>query len=493
MTNVRTIHVDWYSQRPPRFSGGPQLAYQGDHLSNMVVFDNAPELPNYHLLVRMKTDDTGQVVDLPAILLEGPYWVIPNYYTQICQQITYQVCCKTGTNDYEHHSAKFKGTILPVLKHNGEPIDLSPMFDPYMDILDKRVNELIVAAGDIQIDSELKSDSTNPVQNKIVKAAIDDLTDDVDTVNGRLQRQQGIIAEAFSAQSTYDVGDSVIYEAGLYTFRANKVAGAWDATKVDGPFKVTEQISNLKEDLLILETDGTARFSAAKFYNRGLDSVGNFNSEKYRVSSREITTASHDCTLTPTIGFRFYIYIYDASDAISKYGWFTTTYNLSAGTRYKLLIARTTENTSEEANIAEFVNAILVGTYISALGDSVENLKNENTLTGWVADNVLTDRVSVLVAFPQTSNYAFVISSGKVSLAGTTNYKYRVGSVVEGHKYHIKATIGNTAYGYAFTDSDDNYLTSDNVHAATEQVEYDVIAPVGASKLYVNALKKLFF
>jgi hypothetical protein len=62
------------------------------------------------------------------------------------------------------------------------------MFDPYIDILDKRVSELILDAGVKEIDSELKSDSTNPVQNKIVKAAIDDLTDDVNAVNGRLQQ-----------------------------------------------------------------------------------------------------------------------------------------------------------------------------------------------------------------------------------------------------------------------------------------------------------------
>jgi hypothetical protein len=188
MTNVRKIRVDWYGQQPPRFNGGPQLAYQGDHLSNMVVFDHAPELPNYYLLVEMKTDDAGPVVTLPAILLEGAYWVIPNYYTQICQKITYQVCCKTESGDFEHHSAKFEGTILPVIKHDGGPIDQSPMFDPYIDILDKRVSELILDAGVKEIDSELKSDSTNPVQNKIVKAAIDDLTDDVDAVNGRLVR-----------------------------------------------------------------------------------------------------------------------------------------------------------------------------------------------------------------------------------------------------------------------------------------------------------------
>lgn len=292
-------------------------------------------------------------------------------------------------------------------------------------------NSLDNIPSEITIDTVLSRSSTNPVQNKVVTGAINATTDSVTALSG--------------------------------------------------------EVSDLKSRIGHLQDDGTMRFSADAFYNRGLDNAGNFNSQKYRVSSRAITTAPSDCTLTPANGFRFYIYVYDESDAISKYGWFSTTYNLAEGTRYKLLIARVTEDTSETANIEEFVNAILVGTYVSALGDSVENLKNENALTGWVSDNVLTNRVSVLDAFPQTSNYAFVIRSGKVSLTGTTNYKYRVGSVVEGHRYHIKTTIGNTAYGYAFADSDDNYLTSDNVHATTEQVEYDVVAPVGASRLYVNA------
>ena len=186
MANIRKIHVDWYGQNPPRFNGGPQLAYQGDHLSNMVIFDHAPELPNYYLLVEMKTDEAGPVVTLPEILLEGAYWVIPNYYTQICQKITYQVCCKTESEDFEHHSAKFEGTILPVIKHNGEPIDQSPMFDPYIDILDKRVSKLILDADAKEIDSELKSDSGNPVQNRVIKAKIDEIDENATALNGRL-------------------------------------------------------------------------------------------------------------------------------------------------------------------------------------------------------------------------------------------------------------------------------------------------------------------
>ena len=56
------------------------------------------------------------------------------------------------------------------------------------------------------------------------------------------------IAELFSIEKTYHAGDHVIYEAGWYTFKADKYAGAWDATKVDGPFKVTNELSSLKSE-----------------------------------------------------------------------------------------------------------------------------------------------------------------------------------------------------------------------------------------------------
>lgn len=57
------------------------------------------------------------------------------------------------------------------------------------------------------------------------------------------------IAELFSVTKAYHAGDHVIHEAGWYTFKVDKSAGAWDAAKVDGPFKVSEQLTNLRGDL----------------------------------------------------------------------------------------------------------------------------------------------------------------------------------------------------------------------------------------------------
>lgn len=57
------------------------------------------------------------------------------------------------------------------------------------------------------------------------------------------------IAPLFQETESYDVGDWVIYEAKLYKFISSKSAGVWDATKVDGPSTIMEEIDDLKSTL----------------------------------------------------------------------------------------------------------------------------------------------------------------------------------------------------------------------------------------------------
>lgn len=152
MNNVRTIYLDWYngSIRAP---GGSQLAYQYDHLSNLIIFKNAPKLDNYYLIVEMKETEDGEVRTFEPIQLAGSFWLIPNSYTQLAQNISFQVCCKTESGDFEQHSAQFTGTILPSKDHNGAELDVDPsiMFDGYKEW----VNEQAMAAGAIIVDTTL--------------------------------------------------------------------------------------------------------------------------------------------------------------------------------------------------------------------------------------------------------------------------------------------------------------------------------------------------
>lgn len=117
------------------------------------------------------------------------------------------------------------------------------------------------------------------------------------------------IAELFSIEKTYRAGDHVIYEAGWYTFKTDKYAGAWDATKVDGPFKVTEQISNLKEDL-----------SAITEESDNLGYVTNFSGTK---TISNVTIARKDAnTLT----------VYGTANGWGKFDVLRGNNNVTAGT-----------------------------------------------------------------------------------------------------------------------------------------------------------------
>lgn len=73
------------------------------------------------------------------------------------------------------------------------------------------------------------------------------------------------IAPLFKTTETYAAGDQVIYEADWYTFKEAKEAGAWDATKVDGPFKVADEIVSLKEDLSRVSGNSRIQFVYGKY------------------------------------------------------------------------------------------------------------------------------------------------------------------------------------------------------------------------------------
>lgn len=75
--------------------------------------------------------------------------------------------------------------------------------------------------GAIVVDDALSTTSKNPVQNKVVKDALDgkaDLTD---------------IAPAFNAERDYKVGDYVSYDGNIYRFKEAHSAGAWNAAHAD--------------------------------------------------------------------------------------------------------------------------------------------------------------------------------------------------------------------------------------------------------------------
>lgn len=120
--------------------------------------------------------------------------------------------------------------------------------------VNKQTGERIPTAGMPAVDSVLSGSSTNPVQNRVVKAALDEKAD------------TDIVASDFSAAASYTAGDYCIYEGKFYKFKANH-SGAWSAADVD-EIKIAGELSSLKSGLTnlvkVYHTTGTT------------DSVGDF-------------------------------------------------------------------------------------------------------------------------------------------------------------------------------------------------------------------------
>ena len=86
------------------------------------------------------------------------------------------------------------------------------------------------------------SGSTNPVTSGGIRAAMDE---QAENLNANLNANTGVSEyPAFSASTTYAIGDVVNYNGKLYRFTANHKAGAWTGSDVE-PWSLKEQAENL--------------------------------------------------------------------------------------------------------------------------------------------------------------------------------------------------------------------------------------------------------
>lgn len=103
-------------------------------------------------------------------------------------------------------------------------------------VVNKQTGDRIPTAGMPEIDSVLSGSSTNPVQNRVVKAALDEKAD------------TDLVASDFDATVSYTAGNYCIYEGKFYKFKNNH-SGAWAASDVD-EIKIAGELSTLKSGLI---------------------------------------------------------------------------------------------------------------------------------------------------------------------------------------------------------------------------------------------------
>ena len=106
----------------------------------------------------------------------------------------------------------------------------------------------------------------------------------------------------------------------------------------------------------------------------GIPSVD--SSYRYRVYTK-YPAISKNTVLTANDGFRFYLYTKNVGQAsYSARGWHTQ-FSLAVGAEYLFVVARTTENTSEIADIEEFLGNITSADPLYSIYDEVNNLQED--------------------------------------------------------------------------------------------------------------------
>ena len=168
------------------------------------------------------------------------------------------------------------------------------------------------------------------------------------------------LAPAFDASASYAAGQYVTYNSGMYRFKVAH-AGSWAsgdviAVNVGGELSgINEALYSVNEKAMALPENATLLPMIFKHGN--IDGQGRESNLSYRVLSFDPYTFNKSETYIISSGFRVRLFLYNKSTGAfnSASSWYTGSVTFGTSYSYRVLIARSTEDTSEYADVSTFV------------------------------------------------------------------------------------------------------------------------------------------
>lgn len=224
----------------------------------------------------------------------------------------------------------------------------------------KTINgETMIGSGDAEIvgTGTLTTTSQNVIgainEHESGKATKAELTTAQATLNGRIDN---IIAGG-TAPSEAEIVDARQGADGTnYTSLGNAIRG---------------QVSDLKSDFKNTNKGVSNLGQYATFVRGGLSSGVVQTSQQFRVASNDIITLDRDMVLQISDGFKIGVHTFVNGSYSADSGWQTRTYFIPTGTSFKIVIGRTSDDTTEVADVGLFVNQAVFSTVI---GDTIKSL-----------------------------------------------------------------------------------------------------------------------
>ena len=202
-------------------------------------------------------------------------------------------------------------------------------------------------------------------------------------------------APAYSASSTYAVGDYVVYDGYLWrcttaiTETESWTAAHW--TKVALASDVSDLKSALEQtnnDLFHFEDTGILLVTRGEFgrdiYNPNNGSIG--TTRPYRISARKVISFPYEVTIKAKSGYQFLYYSQNSQTGNWAASSWMTEHTFAANQRFYMQITKSPEVTTETADIIEYINALSVsGGVISEIQTDVGNI---NTSIGNIESEI---------------------------------------------------------------------------------------------------------
>lgn len=184
----------------------------------------------------------------------------------------------------------------------------------------------------------------------------------------------------------------------------------------------TGDIATLRSDVDDIIGNAKPINTLGAFARGGIKSSdGSYDSYyQYRVSTPNITTIQKDYKIGIANGFRLYVAAF-VNGVLSDIGWKTDGYILAQNATVRMMIARTTEDSSEIADVDTFCSKVTISAvssmngYQEQIDENAENIENIDavipyglTWDWWISSNCVDTFGNAYIGYVDTDGYAGV-------------------------------------------------------------------------------------
>ena len=261
------------------------------------------------------------------------------------------------------------------------------------------------------------------------------------------------------------------------------------------------EIDSLKEAIVTERTtiestsNGIGLLSEKVGFAVGGLTNGVIDNKKYRVSSTGIIDTTEPLTLTIASGFKMNRHIFQSGSYSTQSGFQTGSITVPADRHFKVEIARTSENTSETADVNEFIKQVTFKTGVQKQIDALDNdvdaldgkIDDKTGFVEFITDPNFEDTTNIASGATWQEGYYRGTNGNASTSQYTTNYicsDFIPVNPGEKYRLYVNGTCAVVAEYYSDAKNDGTEASLGTVTGSGSHT--DIIVPDGKTYLALN-------